>query len=104
MSREKREAKVLGSQVAQQKLSYSDIFQSESNDLWPIGHDELILKIKLEEKGFTRVYHIEEGQMFSKTCVSGIYIHTYTCVCVELLCKIYFSLWVTVKKIWKPMA
>jgi hypothetical protein len=24
---------VLGSQVAQQKLSYSDIFQSESNDL-----------------------------------------------------------------------
>jgi hypothetical protein len=33
MSREKREAKVLGSQVAQQKLSYSDIFQSESNDL-----------------------------------------------------------------------
>ena len=54
MSREKREVEVLRSQVVKQKLSQSDVFQIQSNDplvsyyINLMGHDGLILKIKLE--------------------------------------------------------
>ena len=57
MSREKREVEVLRSQVVKQKLSQNDVFQTQSNDplesyyISLMGHDELILKIKLEENG-----------------------------------------------------
>ena len=53
MSREKREVEVLRSQVVKQKLSQSDVFQIQSNDplvsyyINLMGHDELILKIKI---------------------------------------------------------
>ena len=69
MSREKREVEVLRSQVVKQKLSQSDVFQIQSNDplvsyyINLMGHDELILKIKLEENGVTKAHHIEEGQV-----------------------------------------
>lgn len=55
---------------------------------------ELILKIKLEDNGLTRVYHIEEGQVIAlcNMCFRSVPI------CVESLRKIYFSLWVMVKK------
>lgn len=60
-----------------------------------MGHDELILKIKLEENGLTRVYHIEKGQVIVLCNMCFRYIP----VRVKSLCKIYFSLRVMVKKI-----
>ena len=106
MSREKREVEVLRSQVVKQKLSQSDVFQIQSNDplvsyyINLLGHDELILKIKLKENGFTKAHHIEEGQVTVLWNFCFSYMHIY----VKSLCKVYFSLWVMVKKIWKPVA
>lgn len=69
MSRKKREAEILTSQAVTQKLSQNDVFQPESNDplenysVSLMGHDWLNFKIKLEDNRFTRIYHIEEGQV-----------------------------------------
>ena len=69
MNRKKREVEVLTSQAVTQKLSQNDVFQTESNDplesyyVSLMSHDWLNFKIKLEDNRFTRIHHIEEGQV-----------------------------------------
>jgi hypothetical protein len=48
-----------------------------------MGHDQFILKTKLEENEFTRVYHIEKRQVIGETFVSSVSI------CMSIYIYIY---------------